>query len=249
MKKLIVIGIAAMMVMGLAGLASAAVIDTQWGINLQAYNQNGEYSQGTAIFGTKTGIHLVGPPVYDGATDGYTQAGSVQTGTTDGFKAADGDALLAPQDPDNSLIGVYTKVLKMSTSVKMTAGDIRAPIVGGVHKIWQFYVTGGSGSFDVGGATEFTLYVRKPADAQWANDGTVQMQIYSVAAFGGTRTLLWDSRANAAGDPLLIWTSPTQEAGGGSYKFELDAVPEPGSILALASGLVGLIGFGIRRRK
>ena len=238
MKKLIVIGIAAMMVMGLAGLASAGPIDAQWGINLQAYNQNGEYSQGTAIFGTKTG-----------ATDGYTTAGSVQTGIVNGFTPADGDALLAPQDPDLTLIGVYTKVLKQASAIKMTAGDIRAPIVGGVHTIWQFFVTAGSGSYDIGGSTAFTLYVRKPADAQWNNDGTVQMQIYSVPAFGGARTLLWDSRATAAGDPLLIWTSPAQEAGGGSYKFELDAVPEPGSILALASGLVGLIGFGIRRRK
>jgi len=52
--------------------------------------------------------------------------------------------------------------------------------------------------------------------------------------------------------PLFDWT--INDAG--NYKGKDNAlnailapVPEPGSILALASGLVGLVGFGIRRRK
>jgi len=255
MKKLIVIGIAAMMVMGLAAAPSAAfVLDSTWAINLQAFNQADSKTQGPAIFGTKSGVYLPGPPEYFGATNGYTQVGTVQTGITDGFKSADGDALLAPMDPGMSLIGVYTRVLKQGTTLKSTAGDIRAPLVFPADpkdvRTWQFYVTGGGYSLDTG-STNFVLKVSKPADAQWANDGTVQVKIYSVGAFGGARTLLWDSAVTAASStPLLIWTSPLQEANAGSYKFEMDAmVPEPGSILALASGLVGLIGFGIRRRK
>jgi hypothetical protein len=32
-------------------------------------------------------------------------------------------------------------------------------------------------------------------------------------------------------------------------KFDNIMIPEPGSMFALLSGLVGLVGFGVRRRK
>ena len=52
MKKLIIIGIAAVMVTGLAVAATAAIDDT-WGIALNATNESLSKSQGVALFGTQ----------------------------------------------------------------------------------------------------------------------------------------------------------------------------------------------------
>lgn len=73
-----------------------------------------------------------------------------------------------------------------------------------------------------------------------------------VLTLGG-QTWEFDQNANGTSSaPLFTWTFDAvgikaENAITGTLKVV--PVPEPGSILALASGLVGLVGFGIRRRK
>lgn len=55
-----------------------------------------------------------------------------------------------------------------------------------------------------------------------------------------------DYAVQATGLDITDWYIP---CGGHDMSFELTSVPEPGSFMALGSGLIGLIGFGVRRRK
>lgn len=48
---------------------------------------------------------------------------------------------------------------------------------------------------------------------------------------------------------LATYRTSTPFAAGNGYILEVSTVPEPGSMIAMLSGLVGLVGFGIRRRK
>lgn len=80
-------------------------------------------------------------------------------------------------------------------------------------------------------------------------DGT-PMRV-SIPALG--LSYVFDGTTNGTSTaPQFTWTIDQAQNYKGienALDVILAPVPEPGSILALASGLVGLVGFGIRRRK
>lgn len=214
MKKLIVLGIIATMVMGLAAAASAD-IDAQWALQIDAYNAAGQ-TRGTVVVATKVG-------------------------GDDAFKP--GEDASYPTTPN--LFGVVYSMLPNPNNDLMRT-DYRAPMQANETKIWDLalYCMGKQ-------PQEMTLAI-------WVATGANQ-----ISEGGALRVWLQDLEGN------VLWTAPydtsgskaapnyqgTFAYGGGDDLIRLQVVasteplPEPGSMLAMFSGLVGLVGFGIRRRK
>lgn len=89
----------------------------------------------------------------------------------------------------------------------------------------------------------------------WNPSGTYDLvappMIFEIPALG--KSFVFDGMANGTSTaPQFSWTidgAQNYKGVANALDAKLRVVPEPGSILALASGLVGLVGFGIRRRK
>lgn len=211
MKKLIGLGLVAMMVMGLAGAASAA--DNKWTVQLRA-----------------------------GVLSGTTWANS-QAATTIGVQPS----AVAP--------GYHSTLASNGVGIfgvdpdpyKMANKDYRAFAEGQEKYIWNLKLATGASWVEtnvitvgwwIPAATEalptgpFTLEVFRNGQlvkAMVDNElyGTAQIKSLGTYTLGAGATENWQVVATYGGT----------------------VIPEPGSIVAMLSGLVGLAGYGIRRRK
>lgn len=223
MKKLALIGIAMLMVMSLAVAASAdgIVVDTDIKIGLQFW-ANGTLAQGPCVVGTVEGGH-------------------------DGFYLGEDTTFGAP-------VNGKGEIICYNLSSERWANDLRAPITTPhTCKAWNLkaYINGG-------GLGTCRL------DAWVGATGKLDSPDYKAELYEGT----WTAQQclnGQAGTP--IWSAPHNSSGSSSspqysqspipmglnqdkyYTVAIMTVPEPGSMVALFSGLVGLVGFGIRRRK
>jgi len=86
--------------------------------------------------------------------------------------------------------------------------------------------------------------------------GTYDANTWQAAAAGSS--LIWKATKGVTANGVSAWNFVSADqnvfsaAAGENAYFTVvaaKAVPEPGSMLAMFSGLVGLVGFGIRRRK
>jgi len=89
----------------------------------------------------------------------------------------------------------------------------------------------------------------------WNPTGTYDMPVFAqpMELKIGGNSFIFDGSANGTSTaPMFTWTFGAADVKGVGNALTgtfAPVIPEPGSILALASGLVGLVGFGIRRRK
>lgn len=212
MKRVIVFGIVAVMVMGLAVTASAAVDDT-WMMQLRALNSAGA-SAGTITLGTKVG-----------AIDAYT--------TTAGE-----DATLPV------LVGTPAEISSLISP--RASKDVRSPILANDSSTWDLTL------FNNGGTGTITLTGWMATLTNQLNPSTAGDQNLKIELFQGS-TLLWTVPQLTSGTAAApTFTRNFDFVAGSPISLQLVAttvVPEPGSMVALLSGLVGLVGFGIRRRK
>jgi len=91
----------------------------------------------------------------------------------------------------------------------------------------------------------WTLYkLFDPISGVW---GRESLGVVPIAASAGTQIAPWFKvNLPVSGNAK----TPTPMDYGKGYILELSSVvPEPGSMVAMLSGLVGLVGFGIRRRR
>jgi len=235
MKRLIVMGVVAALLMGLAAAATAA-IDSTWYVQLRAYNgAPGTNSAGSAKLGTNSNYsdaYLVGTPDFDSYYSGLLTTAAVIASTDLG--EGNGD---------------------------YASTDLRAPLAAASVKVWNL-----------------TLYGKStyPGTAIWLSGWIMSSYKIDtgsdtgVAIVRGTKGVDWDlsgtpGHANITGDGVLYsfaqGTSGTSSAPQWSKSWLLASVPtdlklvcttivpEPGSLLALASGLIGLAGFVVRRRR
>ena len=214
MKKLIVIGIAVMMVAGLVSSVQAAY-DPDWIVNLKvATDAAGTLNSFTTICATKNVAAATTPAPPPGLSP-----------TVYAYVAG---PLIKDQRP--SFTGATMDWVLGLSSVNYAPGT--EPLM--VYMLgWNALDTGivKTNQFSPLGGETVKLY----ASADGATKGA----------------LLWTVVKGGTGVHLDALTYETGSIGIGS-RFILEeaaVIPEPGSLLALASGLVGLLGFGIRRRK
>ena len=220
MKKLIVIVCMVTMVMGLALVASAAALDAVWNVNIKIGNST--------------------------LAKGYTfNAGTTAT-SVDAFVGGE-DGELPPPSSGKDAVSIFGT----DTAGKSLIADKRGAITAGELIVWHITIAKQESYADP------NIYLRAWNATGTSNDidddAAFPVKLYNVT--GGTKTLLWEflptvngsSTSTAAGSKLDIVLGSSAN----TYNLQLEAgvVPEPGSIVAMLSGLVGLVGYGVRRRK
>jgi len=225
MKKLFVLGIALMMVMA-------------WGVAANAY-----YISVAAATSTSFG----------------------QVDFSDSWDAADGDTPWSPT-PATSYVTACANDSLGDESVIYDDSHVAGPTVKGTTTLpaWTFYV------WTVGTAAPTSLYAFLVDDGagsgfyggslvtrgNWVvTDVTNSSNPVVVDKFSFAAGLAPDglTGAKAANQAINLGTISTGASRTSPEIFTIAQVaqvtPEPGSMVALFSGLVGLVGYGIRRRK
>jgi|GEM_PF-1508588 len=238
MKKLIVIGIVVAMVMGMA--VSAMAIDNDWLVSFRVSTESaGKTGASSAVFGVKS---AAGDTISK-----FTGIANLASSPEINYYDA-----THPYPTDYGVIGNRYYVAKFGG----------APITGSNTIDWVFRAAGAAGS---------TIYVNgwnyTGAASTLDADPGFSLKLYEATADGvKVGAAVWEFRpgvvsawsSNGLSGTANVdffqkqYTLGSADSAGGAYKYfvlEAAPIPEPGSMVALFSGLVGLVGFGIRRRK
>jgi hypothetical protein len=239
MKKIIVIGIAVML-MGMA-VAAQAAIDTMWCVELQAFGASGSGSTaGTLVLGSVT-------------------QSNVMDWNVAGANGDSRDSELTDESPDGATVVAIDMPTKRTSGSALWVTDKRPTMVANQTQIWniELYTPVAPGYAD----STMVLKVWQPSKISTLFTGLdTATGGYSVFQLKQGNEVLWDFIANSslnnvgtgtAGAPLFTKSYDATGGRAGAYDLQLvvTTVPEPGSIVAMLSGLVGLAGYGIRRRK
>jgi len=226
MKKLIVIlSIAALVIS--ASAAMAAGPNDNWVVQMIASYTNNTLNSTTTAYGTRT---------VAGVADGTDSQDSSQTKTDTG-------AMLSCFDLGVGANNVGYKY------------DYRAPMLTG-EKVWNLSLWRGA----TYSQTSMLLRAWNPSGATDLN-GAIKVKLVVVDDPTGTFDendviWSWDATKNGGSTTPAYSTTFTNcgvlEQGNATSAIKLKliaSVPEPGSLVAMFSGLIGIVGYGIRRRK
>jgi len=257
MKKLIVLGIVSMMVMGLAVAGYATipadqfVKDTDWSVSLSL--NNGNWTTGP-------------PPGYGSAGQDIKLGNAATASTANGLSYAT-STIAVVRDMSASGAG-YGLSTNLKTALDQTGvqqeqvwTDIELWANGG-YTAPNLYLKVWATGIDPKGPSLKLVCTQAVAGCGFAVGDTIfNFDNFGVVA-GATDGSLANSAKQTAGISINLTNYKSvyvgKSAATPAATFSLIATtpalapvntPEPGSMLALFSGFVGLVGFGIRRRK
>lgn len=240
MRKLIVLGIVVTMVMGLAVAASAAFVqDTEWNVFFSL--NNGVRNTITSQYGAAGADVKVGNNPVPGTVSGSTFATSTIAVVRDMSSAGAGFGLTS--NLKTALVQTAVVQTQEWTNIELWANS---GFVSPSLKLMMW------GTLIDGNGPDSPALSLVCTQAVAGSGFTVNQVVFNSLA---------NSTKIAPGQTIdltpYIATYKTGSSGSPIATFKLVATtpalpvitPEPGSMVALFSGLVGLLGFGIRRRK
>lgn len=167
-------------------------------------------------------------------------------GAIDGWSASSGDTLQANYD---QIAGarITTDVLDNlpDMTASLVASDTRAPIALGETKIWNLraWLVGNDGVSKTPGNVTLNVWV---PSAVYVLDDSVRV---SLCEQGKELFVVPPHELGAVAAPLYTWSTYYDGQNDVALQLVATGVPEPSSIFTILSGLVGIGGFNIRKRK
>ncbi|MCX8053142.1 MAG: PEP-CTERM sorting domain-containing protein [Armatimonadetes bacterium] len=235
MKKLIVLSVVMLVVLA---TAASAAFDTFWQVNLLVSDLNNMNAGVANIYGTATTT----------ASSNQNPSGNVvymfytPNGTQYTFRKI--NAVESPPDPTV----IHEWPLSIGTRPGWTGGS--------TFKLRVWNPTGTAFDLDDnwGGVTGTQPYIQPKKGPGWEPQNAFFVRLYKI--YGeSTPKLLWTFNPTTNGGSLTpefsgVFGGITAGSIINNYfLLKREPIPEPGSIVALVTGAVGLAGFAIRRRR
>lgn len=230
MKKLIVIGI--VMVMVLSATAAMATVDNQWTILMKAGQLSGYSGTGAVPTGTLTWLNTfltatmqLAPTGTAGTTNSSSDFQATQSGIT--YGPAGTKRVLTSKKIFDSLVTTYTWDMILETGGSYAGNPVSL----------AFWVPTA--------AEDFTGWTIKAYKQELVEGNLVYVEKATLA-----NPTVYNGSGNSSSAQVIAYQTNLGTSVNQNWRFvAMSEVPEPGSMVALFSGLVGLVGFGIRRRK
>jgi len=171
---------------------------------------------------------------------GLTMTAGTKAGGNDGWLAGEDGAAPGATTPADS---VYIYSIDLGPTTPKAVADKRAPVVD--KKVWHIAVVP-----EANFVGPIVLRGWNPSGTANDLDDTTDLVVKLYLGTEETGQLLWtvDKTKNGTSTKTAPDTWVSAQLPSGEYQLTLvAAIPEPGSIIALLTGLVGL--YGIRRRR
>jgi len=225
MKKLFVLGIVAAMVFGFAAMAGAYAVSIAVTAGPIATSAN--YAQ--VDFGDYQNGVSNDEFYYAPTSSSYLEATTTSLYNATQVSGTFGAAAQTAQDFNVWTVGTVTTPIYLYA----TLVDDGTNVTDGAGGSWGGSATPLTDNWQVMDVTTDTVV----ANFTFSGDDPADT---AIAKYGATNVAL-----------VGAITPGTAASGAGSVEYSIQQVPvpEPGSMVALFSGIVGLVGFGIRRRK